>query len=101
MNRIQTGDQVIVTVGKDRGKRGAVQAISGDRVQVSGVNVLVKHDKGGIVTKEGTIHISNIMLYDTKTNKGSRVSYQIQDGKKVRILKRSGAVLEGKIRAKN
>ncbi|MBN1684495.1 MAG: 50S ribosomal protein L24 [Gammaproteobacteria bacterium] len=109
--KIKKGDEVIVTTGKDKGKRGTVLAIRVEtngkaRALVSGVNLIKKHVKanphanetGGIREKEGFIDVSNIKLYNANTNKGERVGIKIlEDGKKVRYFVKSGdLVLETK-----
>ena len=96
MQRIKKGDEVIVTTGKDKGRRGSVMAILGDRVMVENVNVVKKHAKpnpmagveGGIIEKEMSIHISNVMPFNPATKKGDRIGIKtLEDGKKIRIFK--------------
>lgn len=100
--KIKKGDEVIVIAGKDKGKKGSVTSVirDTDRVVVSGVNLIKRHQRadranaGGIVTKEASLHISNVALADPREGKPSRVGYKIQDdGKKVRVSKLSGEVL--------
>ncbi len=100
--KIKTGDQVVVLTGKDKGSKGTVIKIikDKDRVIVEGVNMIKKHVKpstenpqGGIVEKEAPIHISNVALVDPKTGEATRVGYEIKDGKKVRVSKKSGEVI--------
>lgn len=102
MNKIKKDDQVLVTTGKDKGKRGSVQKVlDNGRVVVAGVNLLKKHTKpnpqlgvqGGIVEREASIDISNIAIYNPKTNQKDRVGFKDVDGKKVRIYKSSGEVI--------
>ena len=97
--RIKSGDTVIVIAGKDKGKKGKVLKTypKKDRVLVEGINIATKSEKpsktnpqGGIVKKEMPIHVSNVMYYDAKSGKGTRIKYEIQDGKKVRVAKKSG-----------
>ncbi len=98
IKKYKKGDEVIVRVGKDKGKIGKISKIinSADKVVISGVNVSKKHQKpsqeskGGIIDKEMPIHISNILAYDSKSKKSSKVGFKIESGKKVRILKSSG-----------
>lgn len=97
MRKIKVGDEVQVLTGKDSGKRGIVQNLDGDRAVVSGVNVRVHHKAGGITTAEGTIHISNILPYSAKLKKPVRVGFKVEDGKKIRILKKSGEVMVEKV----
>ncbi len=103
MQRIKKGDEVIVTAGKDKGRRGSVMQILGDRVMVENINVVKKHAKpnpmagieGGIIEKEMSIHISNIMLFNPATNKGDRVGIKtLEDGKKVRFFKSNNEVVD-------
>ena len=105
---IKKGDKVVVITGKDKGKVGTVIEAQPkkDRVVVEGVNIIKKHVKnsqdapqGGIVEKEATIHVSNVMLQDPETGKATRVRFETKDGKKVRIAVKSGkeiAVKSGK-----
>ena len=97
---LKVGDKVIVIAGKDKGKEGKIIAKKGERVYVEGINMVKKHVKpngqgenGGIVDKEASIHISNVMIIDPKTKKPTRIAHKIEkDGKKIRIAK-SGANL--------
>lgn len=101
---IKKGDQVVVIAGKDRGKRGKVLEVQpkDQRVLVEKVNIVSKHRKadrnnrqGGILQKEAPLHVSNVMLIDPKTDKGTRVRrMQLADGKGVRVSKRSGEVID-------
>ncbi|GGB07834.1 50S ribosomal protein L24 [Macrococcus brunensis] len=99
---VKKGDKVIVITGKDKGKTGTViEALpKKDRVVVEGVNIIKKHQKptqmnpeGGIEEREAAIHVSNVMLLDPKTNKPTRVGYKVEDGKKVRVAKKSGEII--------
>lgn len=103
MQRIKKGDEVIVTTGKDKGRRGSVMAILGDRVMVENVNVVKKHTKpnpmagveGGIIEKEMSIHISNIMPFNPATDKGDRVGIKVlEDGKKIRVFKSNNEAVD-------
>ena len=102
--KIKKGDKVIVTTGKDKGKQGEVIRTipTENRAVVRGVNVAKRHQKqtaaqeGGIVSKELPIHVSNLALRDPKDGKPTRVGYKtLADGKKVRVAKRSGEVIDG------
>ncbi len=101
--KIKKGDKVIVLAGKDRGAEGEVVEVMprDDRVVVRGVNLIKKHqrqtqtEQGGIITREAPIHISNVALKDPSTGKATRVGFKVEDGKKVRIAKASGEVLNG------
>ena len=97
--RVKKGDTVVVIAGKDKGKKGTVLKVmpKTNRVLVEGVNMITKHQKptavnpqGGIVTKEASIHISNVMPLDPETGKGTRVRYEVREGKKVRVSVKSG-----------
>ena len=100
MNKIRTGDQVIVTAGKDKGKQGSVTKIlPNGRCYVSGVQIVKRHTKpnpnagiaGGVVEREASINMSNISIYNTSTKKADKVSIKsLEDGTKVRIFKSSG-----------
>ncbi|MBO8172774.1 MAG: 50S ribosomal protein L24 [Bacillaceae bacterium] len=101
--RVKKDDQVIVITGKDKGKKGRVlQAYpKNDKVLVEGVNMVKKHvrpnpnnQQGGIVTQEAPIHVSNVMLVDPKTGEPTRIGYKVENGKKVRVAKKSGQVID-------
>ncbi len=100
---VKKGDKVKVITGKDKGKEGVILAAfpKQDRVLVEGVNIVKKHVKpnqlnpqGGIVRQEAAIHVSNVMLIDPKSGEPTRVGYKIENGKKVRVAKKSGAVID-------
>ncbi|WP_283679053.1 50S ribosomal protein L24 [Lentilactobacillus sp. Marseille-Q4993] len=100
---IKTGDKVRVISGKDKGKEGTVKKTiaSKDRVVVEGVNMIKKHAKasstnpqGGIVDTEAPIHVSNVMLIDPSTNEPTKVSFKVEDGKKVRVAKKSQKAID-------
>ncbi|TWT11936.1 50S ribosomal protein L24 [Planomicrobium sp. CPCC 101079] len=100
---IKKGDTVKVISGKDKGKTGVVLTAlpKKERVLVEGVNIVKKHTKpnqanpqGGIVSQEAAIHVSNVMLLDPKSGEPTRVGYQVEDGKKVRVAKKSGEKLD-------
>ena len=102
--KLKKGDEVIVTTGKDKGKKGKIAKVITDqaRVIVTGVNMVKRHTKAsattaaGIVEKEASLHVSNVALLDPKLGKATRVGYKtLADGKKVRIAKRSGEVING------
>ena len=101
--KIKEGDKVVVLTGKDRGAEGEVIDVmpKADRVVVRGVNLIKKHQRqtpsqeGGIMTREAPIHVSNVALKDPSTGKPTRVGFKIEDGKKVRVAKASGEVIDG------
>ncbi len=99
--KIKKGDTVRVIAGKDKGKEGKVSAVNAKKntITVDGVNMHTKHTKpsaqnqnGGIVTKEGPIDASNVML--VVKGQVTRVGYKVEDGKKVRIAKKTGDVID-------
>jgi len=107
--RIRTDDQVMIISGKDAGKSGRVVRTEPKRrrVYVEGLNMVKRHERarssgdlstaspGGIVEKEGPVHVSNVMLLDPKGSKGTRVGVRRDDGgKRVRYAKRSGAAID-------
>jgi large subunit ribosomal protein L24 len=100
-SKIKVGDTVQVIAGKDKGKEGKVIRIDHKkgRVVVEGVNMLTKHNKvsaqnpnGGIIHVEGSIDLSNVMY--VKNGKPTRVGFEVRDGKKVRIAKVDGSVID-------
>jgi large subunit ribosomal protein L24 len=102
--KIRKGDRVIVTAGRDKGKRGEVRQVMPEdgRAIVAGVNLVRRHTRqtaqteGGIISKESTIHLSNLAIVDPKTNKPTRVGFKVlDDGRKVRVAKSSGDLIDG------
>ena len=102
MNRIKKGDQVVVIAGKDKGKQGEIVRVDGDRVLVANVNMIKRHTKpnpqanqpGGVVEREATIHISNVMLLNPATGKGERVATKVlENGKRIRVFRSSGEAI--------
>ena len=101
MMKIKTGDTVRVIAGKDKDKEGKVLAVKNGKVLVEGVGMVTKHTKpsaanqqGGIVNKESFIDASNVMLYDTKAKEVIKFGYRVKDGKKVRVSKKTGNVID-------
>ena len=104
MAHVRKGDTVMVVAGKERGKRGKVlRVIPGKgRVLIENVNMIKKHQRptqklrqGGIIEREGPIHLSNVMLVDPQTDKPTRVGVRsLADGKKVRVARRSGEFID-------
>jgi large subunit ribosomal protein L24 len=104
MSKIRKGDEVILTTGKDKGKRGTVlRVLDTGHVLVEGVNRFKKHTRpnpmkginGGIVDKEMPIDISNVALFNSAAQKGDRVGFKtLEDGRKVRVFKSSGEVID-------
>ncbi len=100
--KIRKGDMVQIITGKDKGKTGKVMRIDGvkGRVWVERLNMVKRHQKpsqthkqGGIIEKAAPLNISNVMYYDEKSAKGSRVGYKTENGDKVRFAKRSGEII--------
>ncbi|MCH1984253.1 50S ribosomal protein L24 [Ruminococcus sp. OA3] len=97
--KIKKGDTVKVIAGKDKDKEGKVLAVKDGRIIVEGVNMIVKHEKpsmanqqGGIVNKEAPVDISNVMYVHKGT--ATRVGFKVEDGKKVRVAKSTGEVID-------
>jgi large subunit ribosomal protein L24 len=107
--KIKSDDQVIVIAGKERGKKGRVLRVEprSDRVYVEGLNMVKRHTRprqvpgaqsaetvGGVIEREGPIHVSNVMLLDPKDGKPTRVGIVREDGNRFRVAKRSGTRLD-------
>ena len=100
MKKVRKGDEVIVITGKDKGKRGTVLSVDGDHVLVEGLNLVKKHVKpnpmkgttGGVEAKSMPLQLSNVALVDAN-GKASRVGIKVEDGKKIRFLKTTGATI--------
>ena len=103
-SHVRRGDTVAVIAGRERGKRGKVLRVLpiGGRVLVEKINMMKKHQRptqklrqGGIIEREGAIHLSNVMLVDPQTSKPTRVGVrELADGKKARIARRSGEIMD-------
>ncbi len=100
--KIKKGDKVVVLAGKDKGKTGQVTLVmpKDGKVVVSGVNTVKRHQRatqtsaGGIEEKDAPIHVSNVALADPKSGEPTRVGFQTKDGKKVRVARKSGEVID-------
>ena len=102
MKKIRKGDEVIVTTGKDKGRRGTVlQVFADDRVLVEGVNIAKKHIKpnpnigeaGGIKDTAMPMDVSNVLVFNPQSKKGERIGFKVQeDGSKIRVFKNGDAV---------
>jgi large subunit ribosomal protein L24 len=107
--RLKSGDEVIVIGGKDRGKRGKILRVDPkhQRVYIEGLNMIKRHQKprqvagaqraeqvGGVIEREGPIHVSNVMVADPKDGKPTRVGIELHEGKRFRIARRSGTRLD-------
>jgi large subunit ribosomal protein L24 len=102
--KIKKGDKVVVLAGRDKGRNGEVLRVipAEERAIVRGVNMVKRHQRqsanqeGGIISKEATIHLSNLAIADPKDGKASRVGFKVlDDGRKVRVAKRSGDLIDG------
>jgi large subunit ribosomal protein L24 len=102
--KIRKGDKVVVLTGRDKGRSGEVVEVrpSEGRALVRGINMVKRHQRqtanqeGGIISKEGTIHLSNLALADPKSGKPTRVGFKVmKDGNRVRVAKRSGVEIDG------
>ena len=99
--KIKKGDQVVVLTGRDKGKKGEVLEVlrAELRVRVQGVNMVKRHrratqsDAGGIISLEAPLHISNVAHVDPESGAATRVGFEVKDGQKVRVAKRSGKAL--------
>jgi large subunit ribosomal protein L24 len=103
MSKIRKGDKVVVITGSDKGKKGEVIKLfpKEDRALVRGVNVVKRHQRqtqrqqGGIVSKEASVHLSNLAHVDPKSGGATRIGYKtLNDGKRVRVAKKSGEVID-------
>ena len=101
--KVRKGDRVVVTTGRDKGKKGEVLKVypEDSRVLVAGVNMIKKHQKqtqtqqGGIITKEAPLHVSNVAHIDPKSGEPTRVGFKLlNDGRKVRVAKKSGESID-------
>ena len=103
MQKIRKGDKVVVLTGKDKGRTGEVVQVlpKEDRAVVKGINLVKRHQRqsqtqeAGIITKEASIHLSNIAIADPKDGKPTRVGFKIEGDKKVRVAKRTGVSIDG------
>ena len=102
--KIRKGDKVVVLTGRDKGRSGEVVEVrpAEGRAVVRGINMVKRHQRqtasqdGGIISKEGTIHLSNLAVADPKSGKPTRVGFKVmKDGKRVRVAKLSGVEIDG------
>lgn len=102
MQKIKKGDVVVVIAGREKGKRGKVQSLVGDRITVDGINIIKKHQKpvpsknieGGIIEKPASFHVSNVAILNPGTNAPDRIGFRLlEDGVKVRIYKSTREVV--------
>lgn len=103
MLKIKRDDEVVVISGKDKGRRGKVLGVENNgRILVSGVGVVKKHQKpnpgtgqpGGIIEREHSIHASKVAIFNPATQKGDRVGFRFDEGKKVRFFKSNNALID-------
>ncbi len=102
--KIKKGDKVVVLAGRDKGKNGEVLSVmpKEERAIVRGVNLVKRHQaqtqsqQGGIISKEASIHLSNLAVADPESGKPVRIGFKVlDDGRKVRVAKGSGSVIDG------
>jgi large subunit ribosomal protein L24 len=102
--KIRKGDKVVVLAGRDKGRTGEVIQVmpASNRALVRGVNMVKRHQRqtptqdGGIISKESTVHLSNLAIADPRDGRPTRVGFKIHvDGRKVRVTKRSGVEIDG------
>ena len=103
MSKIKKNDDVIVIAGKDKGNRGSVLNVAGDRLLIGGINKVKKHQKpnpakgtaGGIVSIEMPIHASNVAIYNAAAKKADRIGVKVlKDGRKVRVFRSNGELID-------
>lgn len=103
MKKIRKGDEVVVIAGRDKGRRGTVVKMLGEKLIVENINMVKRHTKpdparqvpGGIIEKEAPIHISNVMLWNPVAKKGDRVGIRtLADGRKVRFFKSNKEIVD-------
>lgn len=103
MLKIKREDEVVVLAGKDKGRRGRVRkVVDADRVIVAGINMIKKHTRpnpqagvqGGIVEREAPIQVSNVAIFNPQTSRADRVGFRVEEGRKVRIYKSTGTVID-------
>ena len=99
MNKLRTGDEVIVISGKDKGKTGTISKfLSNDKCEVAGIKIVKKHQKpnpqaniqGGIIEKESPIHVSNIAIFNKKSKKADKIKIENNEKGKKRVFKSDG-----------
>lgn len=104
MQRIKKGDRVVIIAGRDKGKISNVIRLDGERVFVENASMIKRHVKanpqanqpGGIISKESSIHQSNVALYNPQTKKADRVGVKtLEDGNKVRVFRSTGEAVDG------
>ena len=105
MNKIRKGDEVVVIAGRDKGRRGTVIRVAGEKVFVENINMVKRHTRpnpqrnvqGGIVEKEAALHLSNVQLWNPVAKKGDRVGIRtLVDGRRVRYFKSNDEVVDAK-----
>ena len=106
MRKIRKGDLVVLTAGRDKGRKGTViEVLADDRVRVEGLNMAKKHQRpnpnanvpGGIIDREAPVHISNVLIVNPATQKGDRIGFKaLEDGRKVRVFKSNNEMVDSK-----
>ena len=103
MNKIRKGDEVVVIAGRDKGRRGTVIRVAGEKVFVENINMVKRHTRpnpqrnvqGGIVEKEAALHLSNVQLWNAVAKRGDRVGIRtLADGRRVRFFKSNDEVVD-------
>ncbi len=103
MNKIRKGDEVVVIAGRDKGRRGTVIRVAGEKVFVENINMVKRHTRpnpqkgiqGGIIEKEAPLHLSNVQLWNAVAKKGDRVGIRtLADGRRVRVFKSNDEVVD-------
>ncbi len=104
MRKIKKGDEVVVTTGRDKGKRGTVlRVVDPEHLLVEGANMVKKHQRpnpmkgqtGGIIEKEMPLHVSNVAIFNSATKKADRVGIKVMDdGRRVRVFKSNGEMID-------
>jgi large subunit ribosomal protein L24 len=106
MKKIRKGDMVVLITGRDKGRKGAViEVLADDRVRVEGLNMSKKHQRpnpqmgvqGGIIEREAPLHVSNVLVFNSATQKGDRIGFKaLEDGRKVRVFKSNKEMVDAK-----
>ena len=106
MKKVRKGDMVVLITGRDKGRRGAViEVLADDRVRVEGLNMSKKHQRpnpqagqqGGIIEREASLHVSNVLVFNPATQKGDRIGFKaLENGRKVRVFKSNKEMVDAK-----
>ena len=106
MKKIRKGDMVVLIAGRDKGRKGAIiEVLADDRVRVEGLNMSKKHQRpnpqmgvqGGIIEREAPLHVSNVLVFNSATQKGDRIGFKaLEDGRKVRVFRSNKEMVDAK-----